>query len=786
MALLKKSIKIIPALLSAAFIQANSSRPAEASVVETLKEPPGQGQVVFEPEKLFGFAQRMKEANDLPEAKRSLGEVHRLFPETVWAARASFLLGLIAIDEKDPAAIGHIERAQGLEDIGDYLLFYKAEAFFSQGRFDEAASAYGSIITIFPGSMLVERATFLSGLSLFNAADYEAAGQTLERFVKTFPKSPFLPEALFKLADSYIYSGKPEKAIDPLKGLAVHRPASSPAIKARGRLSLLEAAGFKGASLTDEERFRRAEAFSRGADFDGAAREYERLLDLPAFREKVLFKAAVANARLKLYARSEKLFNEYLSGNAPPKEAEALYWLALSSVRQGREEGLLKAEKRLAGKFPSSEERAKVLMLIGREKEGTDPEGAQNAYRAVLDNCGGSPASDEAFWKIAWVEYTSGGYDEAMKSFSIYAEAKPFGKEASRFKYWKGRSAQRAGRLYEAADIYEEVCAIDPGSFYCLLSAARSKELNGGRAQSGPGRFENVAATVDDGAVSSPHPAAVEFPFAGDPRYRAGMELLALGLRDEAAVEIEMTARNNPGGKAGLIMLANLLYEARDFYRAYRLYRSHLSNDLAQAHLGFPLSLVDRVRQRGAPTDPFLVAAVAREESHFNPAAVSPVGAMGLMQIMPSTGSGIARELGVHFDRERLLEADTSIRFGSWYLDRLLERFNGDLALTVAGYNAGPNAAARWARTLPAELDEFVESIPYGETRAYTKRVLRSYAEFLRIAGEDPLDVLRRATAQGRWPGEVRLKSAPPFKASSLPGWGRLSFFRLPPSAPFQ
>ena len=137
----------------------------------------------------------------------------------------------------------------------------------------------------------------------------------------------------------------------------------------------------------------------------------------------------------------------------------------------------------------------------------------------------------------------------------------------------------------------------------------------------------------------------------------------------------------------------------------------------------------------GTELDPYLAAAIIREESHYNVRAVSPVGALGLMQLMPATAERVARRLGVSLDnRDALLSRETNIMLGVTYLEQLLKRFEGKPMYAVAAYNAGPNAVSAWIQEHGAkEPDEFVESIPYRETRLYVKRVLRSYRQYQRL-----------------------------------------------------
>jgi soluble lytic murein transglycosylase len=134
--------------------------------------------------------------------------------------------------------------------------------------------------------------------------------------------------------------------------------------------------------------------------------------------------------------------------------------------------------------------------------------------------------------------------------------------------------------------------------------------------------------------------------------------------------------------------------------------------------------------------DPYLAAAIIREESQYDERAVSRVGAVGLMQLMTGTANAVAHRYGYPaVGREELFDQETNIRLGVRYLQQLLEQFSGNPVYAVAAYNAGPVAVSSWvAAQKGRDADEFVELIPYLETRQYVKRVLRSYREYLRLA----------------------------------------------------
>jgi soluble lytic murein transglycosylase len=126
--------------------------------------------------------------------------------------------------------------------------------------------------------------------------------------------------------------------------------------------------------------------------------------------------------------------------------------------------------------------------------------------------------------------------------------------------------------------------------------------------------------------------------------------------------------------------------------------------------------------------DPFLVSSVIRQESIFNPSIVSPAGAIGLMQIMPFTGKEVAQKLGESFTVDSLYLPLTNIRYGTRYLRQLLDQFNDNLVLVIAGYNGGPINAERWFNHNKNEdFDLFIEDIEFTETRTYVKKVLSNY-----------------------------------------------------------
>jgi soluble lytic murein transglycosylase len=141
----------------------------------------------------------------------------------------------------------------------------------------------------------------------------------------------------------------------------------------------------------------------------------------------------------------------------------------------------------------------------------------------------------------------------------------------------------------------------------------------------------------------------------------------------------------------------------------------------------------DDVMERAAaePLDPLLAYGVMRQESNFDPDAVSPAHAVGLMQLLPETGRTVAVSLGMPYDDARLVVPGFNIALGMHYLHDLGDKFHGQVPLVVASYNAGEDTIARWVGRAPGmDMDVFVERIPFAETRAYVARVMAHYAHY--------------------------------------------------------
>ncbi|MBI5970884.1 MAG: transglycosylase SLT domain-containing protein [Deltaproteobacteria bacterium] len=706
-------------------------------------------------------------AKELKEGKknRATASLERMRTElngSAWGHRAAFMLAVAAIKDASPSLAAlenekvgvYLEEAARLDALKDYALFYRAQWRALQGDFTGAASAYVGIMRLYPGSTLIPQALYNKASSEKLAGNAATAKADLLRFISEYPGHALAPDALLDIARQTIAENAIEDAARHLHSLIIRLPAHPAAKEAEKLIALLRAQNPGLPELTPSERFERAGALFNAAKFIPAIAEYKmvRASNDAEYHAKAAVKTAQALMRLKRYEEAEQTLKGLIAAN-PDSDPESLYLMAVCQARQGKLDELVETEKVITSKFPNAKERVQTVLLTGRMfEERVMPERAKDAYNGVLrvpDLRGVFPPLEDpdyldALWSLGWLYYRSGSFAEAYKIFSSQTD----GTTGQRFAYWSGRSAQKAGMNDTAAKLYGSLTCQAGISYYCRLAQERSSARNGPPASVASGARDIPAAWAEANAPDLDHSFKIKFikeKNDGNPHFLAAKELLTLGMNEEASTEA--AALSSGVSPDALLMLSGLFYDAGDYYRGLKAYRRYqiASGSFEEAEGGakayaayaFPSGPVKMAKGcMDAPAvDPHLVAAIMREESEFNPGAVSRTGALGVMQIMPATGRHVAKAKDAGFNEEDLFDPATNIRLGTRYLAGLMKRFNGNPVLAIAAYNAGPTAVSGWVKTLPNEADEFIESIPYSETRSYTKRVLRSYKEYLRLAG---------------------------------------------------
>jgi len=339
------------------------------------------------------------------------------------------------------------------------------------------------------------------------------------------------------------------------------------------------------------------------------------------------------------------------------------------------------------------------------------------------------PLSDpglQHFWDKAWAAFSRGDLHgaEPLLTFIRTTYRNPNVRRQST--YWYARAAERLGRKDEAVQLYRELASAPYADLYALNSQAH-----------GAPRQENTTNPIKANRPDWRELAEKNMPA----ELRLAYELTALFDMRDASLEMQRNSNraNQPYADALLADLYHSAGRTEDLYKTLRRAFPQLATveqDSVPPYflkMYYPMKYEESIRKFSSRNgvDPYTIMALILQESYFNPKAKSPVGATGLMQLMPATGKELGSRLGVS---PKLENPDVNIELGTYHFKMLMNLFGGNVQLAVASYNAGQGNVLKWKRAAPGKpLDELLESIPFAETRNYVKRITLLAATYKRL-----------------------------------------------------
>lgn len=381
-------------------------------------------------------------------------------------------------------------------------------------------------------------------------------------------------------------------------------------------------------------------------------------------------------------------------------------------------------------------------------------EEARERYREVADRFPRDRHGGVARMRLGLLAFRDGRPGPAVEHFRAYRRALPEGGWATASLYWEGRTAAASGRSEMARDRYREVVRRDPLSWYGIRASARLdreplpalSDGDSARREPPPGGGDRPRAgrggTVEPLAAGSAAGSGRErgtLPPGGDALLSQMDRLRSWGWPERALATLEAVDPDSVSGGRPLALAARLNaagWTGPGIRLGWSVFERRGSWSLELMRVVWPLPYrADLLRAAaGKKLSPALVAAVVRQESAFEPRAVSRSGAVGLMQLMPATAAGM---IGEDPDREALMRPTISLELGTRYLHSLLARFDGSLVGALVAYNAGPERWLRWRRFPEVQEDPelLIERIPFAETRRYVKAVLRNSYLYARLYG---------------------------------------------------
>lgn len=616
-----------------------------------------------------------------------------------------------------------------------------------------AAAASASILMAEP--LFRERAERLLALSLYESGRPEEAEPLLRALVaESAPGSAALTYAM-PLAT--ILAAKPDlasqkEALSLYRRVMTRAPTHGDADLARSAAASVLAnmpspQRIALARLTADEAFAEAEALAGARQYSRAAEAFSAIAkrfrgdrkmecDARLGQGKALYSANKRDKALTMFEDIVRL--------CPRKEHQtaARYHAGRTQLRRGKYKEAITHYDALARDYPAHRLADDALLASAIAFVDLDDiASARDRLKRLLALGTRGDMRPDARFKLAWIEREQHNLDEALAQLDAHI-AEGTGEHAEdiigRAEYWRARTLQDLERKAEAEDAFAKLVEERPFSYYAQQALARIEEIDHGRATT------LIHSLRDDEKHDRRNPLRIAaLPELQSPPAQCAKELLRVDEASAAVEELESLGCFAPAASDELFLLcAAMLQEFGAEGPATTLARRRVKHVMSTPPKGpalalwrvvFPRAyrpLIDNVAHE-ADVPPAFVRAVAREESSFNPRAVSPANAYGLIQVIRPTARAVAQPLNLPSDPESLKTPEINLRIGTSFMRSLLDRYKGNFALVPAAYNAGPGNADKWLRErgdLP--LDAWVETIPFNETRRYTRRVLQSYGVY--------------------------------------------------------
>jgi soluble lytic murein transglycosylase len=643
------------------------------------------------------------------------------------AAAAYLALGhAYMLDHRYADAVASFHQANlsgtALDDYADYL---GAQAAIQVGRGTDAYALLDRFAERHPESIFDANAPVLLANAYLQQNDPQGALKVLVPLQDSAQASHV--DFRYALGRAYQMSGDTTHAAAIYRGLYVSFPLSVEAAQARTQMQAM------GTPPTAAERKTHADQLFNAKRYAEAAEEYHTIEKdgsglSAADHDALLIYAAACEMRLKRISRREV---EKLPETKDDSAALKLYMLAELSRTENDQASHDELIARMVKEYPTSRWLEEALYSGGNMYLlKHDPQQATYHYSLLVKMFPDSTYAASAHWRAAWMNYRLHNYAEAARLMDEQIQGYPAGIEAPSALYWRGRIYEDEEKNFgQAVNYYHALTASYINFYYALLAKQRLNVLKG-----------QGTTTTPAAALSSVHVPVVpeltgELP-ENEPHLIKARLLANASLNEYIGPEIQASSTSS---EWGALAQAEIYSSYGETTRAIQSMKhsgiSFFALPLDRVptiywKLLFPQpywsDLVANSQKNGL--DPYLVASLIRQESEFNAGVVSHANAYGLMQLLPSVGKSMAKKQGMKgFNANALLNPNINLQLGTENLRLVLERFGGQPEYALAAYNAGDVPVRQWMAVGDyKDIAEFVESIPYTETREYVQAILRN------------------------------------------------------------
>ena len=731
----------------------------------------------------------MLPAHEEPQDAERMGDA----PADLDKLRDVYLAGVAALQRNDGRdAVRHFTSFDsGSRTVEEYRLYYLANGYQLSGNAASARLTLARLWRRTPRLIYANDVAFNLGSLYADRGDWRQSAEVYAALARTTDTPAVAAAARWQTATRRLHAGDVAGALHAARNIVIHNPRSEQA-KAAGELvrALTGTPASEPLRLTPSERIERAKALMASGGAQTALDELTSLtIRAPAdLRTEIRLQRGIALHLLKRYADSNELLEPLTSGPyryaIPALRHAAKNYAVLAGAIQPESEKTVKERKRVGtikqrvGKGKKARtvtkpryqtvfrkvkvvdlekkkkkdeyerlasERLKDLLqlpideqtklvtlhaLIERAQAKSQDEYLRELIPQVVRLDRSADPALQYFWDKGWAAYTKGDLATARKILRFIADTYTHTNIRRQAEYWYARAAERQGDKEEATTIYRKLAAAPYQDLYAIHAIRHGA---------------TAVETKSNPLKDSKSPAWREIAEKEMPEeLQLAYELLALSSVRESYRELRHNSTPANVRFAESLMAEIHQHDGNEvlMYRSLRRAWPDLATveqDSVPTHflaMYYPTRYGKEIEKHAAERtlDPNLVRGLILQESYYNPEAKSRVGATGLMQLMPATADDHGKRLRIPFASSRLENPDINVRLGTYHLKMLINMFKGNEYLAIASYNAGQGNVMKWQRASRGKpLDEFLESIPFPETRNYVKRVTMLRSSYARL-----------------------------------------------------
>lgn len=687
-------------------------------------------------------------------AESVVSDIERRYANTKTGALAKLLRARIKFESNDFAGAAQILNSDIFKqktELGDYALWLRGRALASAGNHAEAMQVFEQTAKEFPNSIRANESKLLWA----NSALQSGQAARIPNFLSDLNEKRNA-DSLLLTAKGYEQQSDQTNAIKFYRQVYFYGAGTNAAKEAETKLTFLSQPLIP---QTAEEIAARAETLSsaRGANeaektknYLEAEKAYAQLISsFPnAATTQIYYKRFLNFINLKRMPDAQNAFNSV----APNAKEEAYYQLALGYAKNRLWANARTTVDEMRAKFPNGKLTPKTVIAVGMAARDAKNKVDETYFlRSAVASYPQAIEVAQAQFELAWLEHESKNFQQSSALLTEHLARYVDRDNTNRGKagYWAARDSERAGKINEACALYDATVYRYGANWYGYIALQRLTALRGrGQCQakqnfpSGsliPKAVENLKQVM----VAPETSTAKELE-----RAEKSEELSTVGLFDWAIDELkeaQKTAGNSPKINLSLAkhyrlkgdQVNALLSLAKSYPDYSQMFPEELGRD--EWDIFYPLTNWNDIKYwaKQRNLDAYQVAGLIRQETIFDPKAKSGANAYGLMQLLIPTAQLMARKYGSSspVSASSLFNPQLNIELGTAYMSEQLTKY-GRVEYMAVAYNAGPGRVVQWAKILPFEIDEYVEEIPFRETKGYVQGVIRNSAQYRRLYDE--------------------------------------------------